>query len=77
MAKGMGMDSPCGILIRPDIEAKYGLLGTTFGGNHLACRASLAVCEVLKKKLQDNARQMGEYFKGQGRSAPATQTNQR
>lgn len=72
MAKGMGNGFPVGgILIRPDIEAKYGLLGTTFGGNHLACRASLAVCEVLKReKLQDNARQMGEYFKGQAAQLP-------
>ena len=72
MAKGMGNGFPVGgILIRPDIEAKYGLLGTTFGGNHLACRAALAVCEVLKReKLQDNARQMGEYFKGQAAQLP-------
>lgn len=72
MAKGMGNGFPVGgILIRPDIEAKYGLLGTTFGGNHLACRASLAVCEVLKReKLQANAQQMGEYFKSQAAQLP-------
>ena len=67
MAKGMGNGFPIGgVLVRPDIEAKYGMLGTTFGGNHLACRASLAVLEVLKKnKLQAHAQQIGDYFKQQ------------
>ena len=64
MAKGMGNGFPVGgVLIRPDIRARYGMLGTTFGGNHLACRASLAVLEVLKKKqLQSHAKDMGNYF---------------
>ena len=73
MAKGMGNGFPIGgVLVRPDIEAKYGMLGTTFGGNHLACRASLAVLEVLKKSnLQAHAHQMGEYFKQKAVDIPA------
>lgn len=64
MAKGMGNGFPIGgVLVRPDIKARYGMLGTTFGGNHLACRASLAVLEVLKKsQLQSHAKDMGYYF---------------
>ena len=64
IAKGMGNGFPVGgILVHPVIEAKYGLLGTTFGGNHLACSASLAVLQVLEKeKLYDHAKSMGEYF---------------
>lgn len=51
MAKGMGNGFPIGgILISPDIEASHGLLGTTFGGNHLACAASLAVLEVIEEE---------------------------
>ncbi|PNW29959.1 aspartate aminotransferase family protein [Formosa algae] len=49
LAKGMGNGFPIGgILIHPDIKGSFGLLGTTFGGNHLACAASLAVLDVLK-----------------------------
>ena len=49
MAKGMGNGFPIGgILIHPYIKASYGMLGTTFGGNHLACVASLAVLDILK-----------------------------
>lgn len=72
MAKGMGNGFPVGgILVRPDIKAKYGLLGTTFGGNHLACRASLAVCETIEKEnLQDNAQKMGQYFKARAAKLP-------
>ena len=64
IAKGMGNGFPVGgILVNPVIKAKYGLLGTTFGGNHLACSASLAVLKVLEKeKLYDHAKDMGEYF---------------
>ena len=64
VAKGMGNGFPVGgILVNPVIKAKYGLLGTTFGGNHLACSASLAVLQVLEKeKLYDHAKAMGEYF---------------
>lgn len=64
MAKGMGNGFPIGgILVHPSIKASYGMLGTTFGGNHLACSASLAVLEVLKNEnLQKHAQQLGEYF---------------
>ena len=64
IAKGMGNGFPVGgILVNPVIKAKYGLLGTTFGGNHLACSASLAVLQVLEKdKLYVHAKAMGEYF---------------
>ena len=64
MAKGMGNGFPIGgILIDPKIKASYGLLGTTFGGNHLACAAGLAVLEViLKEELISNAQKMGEYL---------------
>lgn len=65
IAKGMGNGFPIGgILINPNIEAKFGLLGTTFGGNHLACAAGLAVLTVIeKKKLIRNAEKMGQYLK--------------
>ena len=64
MAKGMGNGFPIGgILIHNKIEASFGLLGTTFGGNHLACAASLAVLEVLEQeKLLQNANKMCSYF---------------
>ncbi|WP_057936419.1 aspartate aminotransferase family protein [Algoriphagus resistens] len=62
MAKGMGNGFPIGgILISPDFKASYGLLGTTFGGNHLACAAALAVVEVIEKEnLIKNAAKLGE-----------------
>jgi acetylornithine aminotransferase len=61
MAKGMGNGFPVGgILISPEFKATYGLLGTTFGGNHLACAAGLAVVEVLEKEnLLKNASKLG------------------
>jgi len=64
IAKGMGNGFPVGgILIHKSIEASYGLLGTTFGGNHLACAATLAVLEILEKEqLIMNAKALGEYF---------------
>lgn len=62
MAKGMGNGFPIGgVLIHPKFEARYGLLGTTFGGNHLACAAGIAVLDVLKDEaLMDNATTVGE-----------------
>ncbi|WP_088339655.1 aspartate aminotransferase family protein [Robiginitalea sediminis] len=65
MAKGMGNGFPVGgILIHPDIRPSHGLLGTTFGGNHLACAAALAVLEVLDSEgLAEHARQMEAYFR--------------
>jgi len=64
MAKGMGNGFPIGgILIAPHFEASAGLLGTTFGGNHLACAAGIAVLDVLKEEdLMENARTVGGYL---------------
>jgi acetylornithine aminotransferase len=72
MAKGMGNGFPVGgILIHPDFKASYGLLGTTFGGNHLACAASLAVLEVLESEnLLSNAREMETYFRKRAANLP-------
>jgi acetylornithine/N-succinyldiaminopimelate aminotransferase len=64
LAKGMGNGFPVGgILIHPKFQAKYGLLGTTFGGNHLSCAAGIAVLETMEKeKLIENAEKMGKYL---------------
>jgi acetylornithine/N-succinyldiaminopimelate aminotransferase len=64
MAKGMGNGFPIGgILIAPHIKPKHGMLGTTFGGNHLACAAALAVLEVIEEEdLIENAKQTGKYL---------------
>jgi acetylornithine/N-succinyldiaminopimelate aminotransferase len=64
MAKGMGNGFPVGgILIAPHISPKYGMLGTTFGGNHLACAAAIAVLEVIEQEnLMANADQQGTYL---------------
>lgn len=61
VAKGMGNGFPIGgVLINPNIEAKHGLLGTTFGGNYLACVAALAVLEVIEEEnLMQNSQQIG------------------
>ncbi len=65
MAKGMGNGFPIGgLLISPRFEAKKGMLGTTFGGNHLACAAAIAVLDVIKEEsLIENAAIMGKYLK--------------
>jgi len=70
MAKGMGNGFPVGgILIHPDIKASFGLLGTTFGGNHLACAASVAVLNVLEvENLMENAKDMSAYFMSKAKS---------
>ena len=72
IAKGMGNGFPVGgILIHNSIKASYGLLGTTFGGNHLACVATLAVLEVLEKEnLIENASQLGIYFNKKAAEIP-------
>jgi len=64
IAKGMGNGFPIGgIMIAPHIEPSYGMLGTTFGGNHLACVAALSVLEILEtENLIDNAKLTGDYF---------------
>ena len=67
MAKGMGNGFPIGgILIAPHIQSKHGMLGTTFGGNHLACAAALAVLEVMEEEnLISMAKQRGMYLMNQ------------
>lgn len=64
MAKGMGNGFPIGaISISPKIKPRHGMLGTTFGGNHLACAAAIAVLEVMyEKNLMQNAEDMGNYL---------------
>lgn len=63
-AKGMANGFPIGgVLIAPHFEAKTGMLGTTFGGNHLACVAAIAVLDVIEQEqLIENARMVGEYL---------------
>ena len=63
-AKGMGNGFPIGgVLIADKIKAKYGMLGTTFGGNHLACAAGIAVLDVMEKeKLMQNVKEVYGYF---------------
>lgn len=72
IAKGMGNGFPVGgILIHPDIEAKHGMLGTTFGGNHLACAAGLAVLNTIEtEKLIDNVNSVSEYFISEAEKIP-------
>ena len=64
MAKGIGNGFPVGaIMIAPHIAPKHGMLGTTFGGNHLAVSAAIAVAEVIKAdNLMQNAQEMGRYI---------------
>lgn len=64
MAKGMGNGFPIGgISISPKFKASFGLLGTTFGGNHLACAAAVSVLDIIKKdNLMDNASKVGDYL---------------
>ena len=75
MAKGMGNGFPVGgVLLHPRFEATYGLLGTTFRGNHLACAATLAVLEVLEQEnLVEHAAQLGEYLLTQLKTLPGIQ----
>ena len=72
IAKGMGNGFPIGgVLIHPSIKASFGLLGTTFGGNHLACVASSTVLEVIEEeKLMENAKEISAYFVEQAKSLP-------
>ena len=75
MAKGMGNGFPVGgIIISPKIQARYGMLGTTFGGNHLACAAALAVLEVMESEnLMANAAKTGEYIINELKAIPVLQ----
>ena len=76
MAKGMGNGFPIGaILIAPHIQAKFGMLGTTFGGNPLACAAALGVIEVIQKEnLIHNAQIQGDYLINALRSTKGVKT---
>ena len=72
MAKGMGNGFPvAGIIIAPHLQPKHGMLGTTFGGNHLACAAALAVLEVIEGEgLIANAAETGNYLMGELKKIP-------
>lgn len=72
IAKGMGNGFPVGgVLIHEDIKASYGQLGTTFGGNHLACVATFAVLEVIENEgLVENAKDLGDYFLEKAKEIP-------
>ena len=73
IAKGMGNGFPIGgILIHPSIKASFGLLGTTFGGNHLACAASLTVLDVIiAEKLMENVKEISTYFSEKAKTVTA------
>ncbi|CAL67069.1 aspartate aminotransferase family protein [Christiangramia forsetii] len=72
MAKGMGNGFPIGgILIDNKIQAKYGMLGTTFGGNHLACAAGISVLDIItKENLMQNASEVSEFVKAEAAKIP-------
>lgn len=72
VAKGMGNGFPVGgLLISPEFKPSYGLLGTTFGGNHLACAASIAVLDVMKEEnLIENAKKVGDYLMNELKKFP-------
>lgn len=71
-AKGMGNGFPIGgVLISPVFEASYGLLGTTFGGNQLACTAAIAVLDIIKvEHLLENALKIGNYLSTELKKIP-------
>lgn len=64
MAKGMGNGFPIGgLLISPKFKASFGLLGTTFGGNHLACASALAILEIIEEEaVLENVKKQSDYF---------------
>jgi acetylornithine aminotransferase len=72
-AKGMGNGFPvAGVVIAPHLKPTYGMLGTTFGGNPLACAAALAVLEVIEQEgLMENARIQGDYLMDALRGMPS------
>ncbi len=72
MAKGMGNGFPIGgILIDNKIQPKYGMLGTTFGGNHLACAAGISVLDIIKEEnLMQNAAEVSEFVKAEAAKIP-------
>ena len=71
-AKGIANGFPMGaVLIAPHFEASKGMLGTTFGGNHLACAAAIAVLEIFEREnLVANAREVGDYLLSELRKIP-------
>lgn len=71
-AKGMGNGFPIGgVLIAPKLKASLGLLGTTFGGNHLACAAAISVLEIIEKeKLMENVKEISTYFLSEIKQIP-------
>ncbi|MEA1785571.1 aminotransferase class III-fold pyridoxal phosphate-dependent enzyme [Arenibacter sp. GZD96] len=75
IAKGMGNGFPIGgVLLHETIKASYGMLGTTFGGNHLACAAALAVLEVIEQEeLIQNAEEMFQYVLEKAKEIPQIQ----
>ena len=75
MAKGMGNGFPIGaISISPEIAPKHFMLGTTFGGNHLACAAAIAVLEVIEnEQLMENATRIGDYLLSEIKKIPQLQ----
>lgn len=77
VAKGIANGFPMGgVLISPDFKPVYGQLGTTFGGNHLACAAALAVLDVFEKEnLVENAHTVGEYLMSQLRNLQASSSH--
>ena len=72
VAKGMGNGYPIGgVLISPIFEASYGLLGTTFGGNHLACVAAIAVLDIMRaENLIENTKKVGDYLINELKNIP-------
>lgn len=72
VAKGIGNGFPMsGVLISPMFEAVYGQLGTTFGGNHLACAAAIAVLDIMKdENLVENSRKVGDYLMNKLKAFP-------
>ena len=71
-AKGMGNGFPIGgVLIAPKLKASLGMLGTTFGGNHLACAAAISVLEIIEKeKLMENVQEISMYFLSEIKQIP-------
>lgn len=71
-AKGMGNGFPIGgVLIAPKLKASYGLLGTTFGGNHMACAAAISVLEIIEKEnLMANVIEVSNYFLSEIKKIP-------
>ena len=71
-AKGMANGFPIGgVLISPKLKASFGLLGTTFGGNHLACAAAISVLEIIEKEdLMVNVKEVSDYFLSEIKQIP-------